>query len=276
MALQLSTPRIAVNEFELHVFELAFVLSLMRVESVAALPDAVLFPQDVKLRKKVLAEGEKRLLANGWHAPNAQPGSAEVNEDLLSLIAALADPAFTILTRRQTAEGQRSDATIHLNNVEIVEVTQTDRQVFRLRRLKDARSAFQQVRKMLGVTPLHKHADFKTELAIEAFEQVRQYVAAEEQHSAVATLVEAGVSPAAADDLIAALATPSRKGVVSVLKHEAQKVTDVRVMGFYLHDGATWITSVAGDSTRRVLLEAVDTDGFICRLVDRVASLGLS
>ena len=56
-------------------------------------------------------------------------------------------------------------------------------------------------------------------------------------------------------------------------KHVAQKVTDVRVLGFYLGDSGTWLTSVVTESANRVRVEAVDTDGFIRRLVDRVASV---
>jgi hypothetical protein len=273
MTLHRTTPGTAVSEFKLHVFELAYVLSLMRVESVVALPDGVLFPKDPKIRKKVLAEGEKRLIASGRAIPAKAHGQAAYNEDLLSMAAAVADPRFTILTRRQTVQGERTDATTFFNNVEVVEITQTDRQTFRLRRLPNATNAFQQIRKLLGVTPSPRHAGALVELRIKAFERVRRHIAAAEAAEAVAILVDAGLPLDAAGDLVAALETPQRKGVVSVLKHVAQKVVDVRVLGFYLGDGGTWLTSVVSESANRVRMEAVDVDGFICRLVDRVASV---
>ena len=84
--------------------------------------------------------------------------------------SAVADPRFTILTRRQSSQGERADATMFFNHVEVVEVIQTDRQAFRLRRLRDAADAFQQVRKLLGVTPNTRHAEAFVELRIETFE----------------------------------------------------------------------------------------------------------
>ncbi|MDC0935909.1 hypothetical protein OAS39_06460 [Pirellulales bacterium] len=273
MVLELADRRIDAQQFELHVFELAYVLSLMGVESVATLPDSVFFPADPALRKKVLGEGEKRLIADGLIVPGDVPGEASYNDELLSTVAAVADPRFTILTRRETREGKRADATIFFNNVEIVEMTQVQRQVFRLRRLTDSAAAFQQVRKLLGVSASLKHENAAAELRIEAFESVRRRVKEKDESQAQQELVEAGLAADAADELVAALSTPDRKGVVSVLKHVAQKVADVRVMGFYLRDGSTWITSVVSESTREVRVEAVDANSFVHRLVDRVASI---
>lgn len=261
------------NEFELHVFEMAYVMSLMGVESVAALPDAVLFPKDPALRKKVLADGEQRIVANGWAVAEEGSRKAAYNADLMSMAAAMADPRFSIITRRQTSEGERADATIFFNNVEVVEVTQRERQAFRLRRLADAPGAFQRVRKMLGVAPRPGCSNAHAELRIETFEKVRRHAAGDELSEATAELVEAGLPESVASNLSAALASPQRKGVVSILKHVAQKVTDVRVLGFYLRDGRTWLTSVVSDSSRLVRVEAVDSEGFIRRLVDRVASV---
>lgn len=273
MALELADRRTARREFELHVFELAYLLSVMGVESVATLPDSVLFPPDPKLRKKVLGHGEKRLIEAGLLVPGQHPGEADYNDDLMSAMAAVGDPRFTILTRRETSGGQRADATIYFNNVEVVEMTQVERQIFRLRRLADATEAFHQVRKLLGVTPRIKHSGALAELRIEAFESARQRIKEKELQLACDGFVEAGLEESAARDLVAALAAPQRKGVVSVLKHVAKKVTDVRVLGFYLLDGGTWLTSVVSESARQVRVEAVDTEGFICRLVDRVASV---
>ena len=135
MALALLNPGATVNEYELHVFELAYVMSLMGVDSVSGLPSAIIFPPDPKVRKKVLEEGQKRLIANGRLTPVG--GQGKYDERLLSMAAAVADPRFSILTRRETSQGERFDATIYFNNVEAVEVVQTDKQEFRLRRLAD-------------------------------------------------------------------------------------------------------------------------------------------
>ena len=273
MVLELADRRIDTQQFELHVFELAYLLSLMSVDSVPTLPDSVFFPPNPALRKKVLGEGEKRLIASGLIVPADAPGEATYNEELLSAVAAVADPRFTILTRRETRAGKRADATIFFNNVEIVEMTQVQKQVFRLRRLTDSTAAFQQVRKLLGVAPQMKHEQAVADLGIEAFESVRRCVKAKDESQAQRELVEAGLAEDAAAELVSALATPDRKGVVSVLKHVAQKVTDVRVLGFYLRDGGTWITSVVSESARQVRIEAVDANSFIRRLIDRVATI---
>jgi hypothetical protein len=271
--------RFELHSWELHVFELAYVLSLMQVESVATLPDAVLFPKDPKLRKKVLAEGERRLIAGGRITPSATGGRASYDDDLLSMAAAVADPRFSLLTRRQTSQGGRADATIFFNQVEVVEVTQTDRQAFRLRRLATAADAFSRVRKMLGVPPSPaRHSAACAEMGIQAFDRIRRHATAGEISEAVLELVEAGLTSDAATDLASSLNSPERKGIVSVLKHIAQKVTDVRVLGFYFRAGSGWLTSVVSESTDRdrtdrVRIEAIDTDGFLRRLTDRVGNL---
>ncbi len=272
MALEVLTPGATVSEFELHVFELAYVLSLMGVESVSGLPNSVLFPKDTQLRIKMLAEGERRLIANGWLTPTNGQG-AVYNDKLLSMTAAVADPRLSILTRREASQGERADATIYFNNVEVVEVTQTERQVFRLRDLKSAPEAFHRVRKILGVTPRSNYCNLAVEFRIEVFEKIRRHVVARELSEAIAELAEAGLALDAAEDFATALSSPRRKGTVSVLKHIAHKVTDVRVLGFYLSDSGAWITSVVTESSHRVRAESVDTEGFIRRLVDRVAGI---
>jgi hypothetical protein len=272
MALDVLTPDATVTEFELHVFELAYVMSLMGVEAVSGLPNAVLFPKDPQLRSKMLAEGERRLIANGWLTPVNGQG-AVYNDKLLSMAAAVADPRLSILTRRESAEGERADATIYFNNVEVVEVTQIERQVFRLRDLKSAPEAFHRVRKILGVTPRSEYCNLAVEFRIEAFEKLRRHVAARELSEAIAELADAGFALDTAEDFATALSTPRRKGTVSVLKHISHKVTDVRVLGFYLGENGAWITSVVSESSNRVRAESVDTEGFIRRLVDRVAGI---
>jgi hypothetical protein len=271
MALALLNPGATVKEYELHVFELAYVMSLMGVESVSGLPSAIIFPPDAKVRKKVLAEGQKRLIANGWLTPMG--GQGQYDETLLSMAAAVADPRFSILTRRETSQGERFDATIYFNNVEAVEVVQTDKQEFCLRRLADASEAFQQVRKMVGVTPRTLLCGATVELRIESFDKIRRQAAKKESSDVVSELVESGLASEAAEDLAKAMIGPERKGIVSILKHTMQKVTDVRVMGFYLNDSGAWITSIASETTQQVRIEAVDSVGFVTRLVDRVASV---
>jgi hypothetical protein len=271
MALALLNPGAMVKEYGLHVFELAYVMSLMGVQSVSGLPNAIIFPLDASVRKKVLSEGQKRLIANGWLTPVG--GQGQYDETLLSMAAAVADPRFSILTRRETSQGERFDATIYFNNVEAVEVVQIGKQEFRLRRLGDAAEAFQQVRKMVGVTPRPRFCGTVVELHIEAFDQIRRYAAKKESSDAISVLSEAGMDSEPAEDLTKALIYPERKGIVSVLKHTAQKVTDVRVLGFYLNENGIWITSVASDAAQRVRIESVDSAGFVERLVDRVASV---
>ena len=264
---------IFVQQFELHVFELAYVLSLMGVESVATLPDAVLFPLDPKLRQKILREGEKRLTAQDLMTPDEQAGQANYNDALLSMAAAVADPRLTILTRRETDDGRRTHATLFFNQVEVVELIQAQRDRFRLRRLRDAAEAFQQVRKMIGVAPSTACVCPAAEVGITTFEGVRQHIKEKDAQAAAGDLVEAGMSAEAAGHFVAALAAPQRRGVVSILKHVAQKVVDVRVLGFYLRDGGTWLTSVASDAAQQVRIESVDAEAMVRRLVDRVGNL---
>ena len=272
MALNLLTPGATVKECELHAFELAYLLSIVGVDSVSGLPNAVLFPGDPQVRTKVLREGEKKLIANGWLIPQGKQGGA-YNDKLLSMTAAVADPRLSLLTRRESPHGDRADAIIYFNNVQVVEVTQSERQVFRLREVKNAAEAFQRVRKMLGVTPQPRHANTTVELRIEVFEKVRQHIQARNIDEAVDELVEVEMARDAAEDFVAAMATPERKGTVSILKHVAHKVTDVRVLGYYLCKGGAWITSVVAQSSNLVRIEGVDTNGFIRRLVDRVAGI---
>lgn len=272
MALHQLTAAESVDRFELQVFELAYLLSLMGVETVVGLPDAVLFPKDSNVRKKVLRSGETRLIENGYLTPSP-PHGATYNDDLLSMAAAIADPRIVIIARRETCSGQRADALIYANNVEVVELVQTERQVFRLRRFSELSDAFQQIRKMLGIPARSRNAGVIAELRIGTFEQIRKLIAHHEINDAVMDLTAAGLSNEWAAQLSQTLAQPDRKGTVSVLKLAAQKVSTVRVIGFYHRDGETWITSVVDDSTQLVRAEGVDSQGFLCRLVDRVASV---
>lgn len=263
------------HELELHVFELAYVFSLMRVESVAALPDAVLFPKDPRVRKKMLSEGEKRLIESGRLVLSESPGGAEYDDDLLSMAAAVADPSFTILARRQSpdVDADRSDVSIFFNPVEVVEVAHTEKQAFRFRRLPSPNNAFQRVRKMLDIAPTTRFDDTVVQTRIHQFEQVRKHAKAGEPVEAISLMQEWGMTVEAAEDFYRSLSKPKQKGVVTVLKHSEQKVTDVRVLGFQTTDECVWLTSVADESTSQVRAEAVGSERFVTRLVERVADV---
>ena len=126
---------------------------------------------------------------------------------------------------------------------------------------------------MVGVTPRPRFCGTAVELRIEAFDKVRRHVAKKEPAEAVSELTGAGMADESAEDLAQAMTYPERKGIVTVLKHTVQKVTDVRVMGFYLNESGAWITSVASEAAQQVRIESVDSAGFVTRLVDRVASV---
>jgi hypothetical protein len=190
----------------------------------------------------------------------------------MSMCAAVADPRLVILTRRETIGGERADATIYFNNVEIVEVTQVDRHAFRLRRLVDATTAFHSVRKMLAFPPEPSERHPLAEVRVEVFEQVRRNLASKQPEAALQLLIEAGVQEAVAIRFSTALGTPRRKAVVSVLQVVAQKVVDVRVLGCYFDDETAWVTSVVTKPHNRVCIEAAGANGFLGRLMDRVAS----
>jgi hypothetical protein len=44
-------------------------------------------------------------------------------------------------------------------------------------------------------------------------------------------------------------------------------------LGFYLGESGAWITSVANEAAQRVRIEAVGSEGFLERLVDRISSV---
>ncbi|MGL4512183.1 MAG: hypothetical protein ACRCT8_03775 [Lacipirellulaceae bacterium] len=260
------------TEFRLHAFELAYVLSLMRVDSVAALPNAVLFPKDPQVRRKALADGERRLLEAGLLTHDGHSGASDYDDDLLGAAAAVADPRITILVRRETADGSRGDVTLYLNRVVVVEVTQVDRHTFRVRRLDDALDALHRVRKSIGVRPGPPRPSGEAELRIDCFDRVRR-AARDDPDAAADELEEAGMDCASAAALVEALARPRCKGTVSVLRHVARRVDDVRVVGYYAQEGATWLATTVAGSSSRVRVEAVGIDGFLRRLIERVTSL---
>ncbi len=243
----------------------------MRVDSVAALPNTVLFPPDANVRQKVLAEGQRRLIDSGLIVPDGR-GNANYDNALLSMTAAVADPRLIILARRESLEGGRYEATLFLNNVEIVEVIRIDKHVYRLTRIRDVPTALQGVRKMLGLPARSSVEPLPIEVRVNVFEQVRQLVAAKNPEGAVQTLIDAQTPPEVAAGFVAALAKPTGKSMVSILRTVSQKVVDVRVLGCYLNRHAAWITTVITKPQERVVIEAADGKKFLSRLTDRVAS----
>ncbi|MEN1679684.1 MAG: hypothetical protein AAGJ46_08825 [Planctomycetota bacterium] len=263
-------PAAAVRQFQLHVFELAYLLSLMRVESVAALPDAVLFPPDPDLRRKALAQGQKRLIDAGLLGEN-ETGEGEYDSTLLALAAAIADPRCTVLTRLQTPDGKRVHSTTYLNRVHAVEVTQTGKQEFRVAALDGVADAVQRCRKAMGVPPLAAYEGATAEAPIHEFQAARAALAEGDTCTPVATFTQAGLPRDAAESFAAALATPETKGLVSVLKHAGGQVVGVRVLGLQRFEGASWLTMTRENGTAKVIVQAIDTDGFAGRLGQRIA-----
>jgi len=248
-----------------HPFELSYLLGMMRVESVAGIPDAVLFPAKPELRAKVAAEGLRRLSARRMILPlPEEPGRAVYEEGLLQMAAALADPRMVIIVQRTLADGPRF-ASLFLTNTLALELVQVAKDSFQITPLADATAAFQRIRFSLDIPA------FAPPLPPAHLER-----------KDLASIRKPDIEKAAAllpdwpeDDILSlhrALSTPP-ESTVTLLRRRNMRFSDVRAIAVHRDKEAAWLTIPPIEDSAPLEIFPADTPTFIASLLRLFASL---
>jgi len=248
-----------------HPFELSYLLGMMRAESVAGIPDAVLFPAKPELRAKVAAEGLRRLSARKLILPLPdEPGRAVYEEGLLQMAAALADPRLVIIVHLNAPDGPRF-ASVFLTNTLALELVQVSKDSFQITRMLDATAAFQQIR---------------CSLDIPAFAPKR--AAAKLNRPTLLALREMDPKKAAehfpewpeeeVQGLLRALSA-GPQSTVTLLRRRNLRFSDVRAIAVHRDNDAAWLSVPPTDDTGPLEILPADTTTFITSLLTLFASL---
>jgi hypothetical protein len=248
-----------------HPFELSYLLGMMRAESVAGIPDAVLFPAKPELRAKVAAEGLRRLSARKLILPLPdEPGRAVYEEGLLQMAAALADPRLVIIVHVDTPDGPRF-ASVFLTNTLALELVQVSKDSFQVTRLMDVTAAFQQIRYTLDI-PAFAPKRPSAKLDRPALLALRTM----EMEQAAAHFPEWPEEEL--QGLLKALSAGPQSSV-TLLRRRNQRFSDVRAMAVYRDNEAAWLSIPPTNDKDPLEILPADTPTFIASLLTLFASL---
>ena len=212
--------------------ELAFLLDMLKAQSLLGTDQAALFPPSKDEHERLLQDGYAQLLASGWLIPDPADGSASINDQLLLLTSPLADPEVVVLTERTI--GQHQDGVAHyLARDMVVEMVQ--REQFELTALADMLTLGLRVGHTLGFTAS----------PVPAMTCVlkRSEFGAIKAHPDLDTLIQHGVEPQVAQMLYETLRDLAHTASIKVVKTFLSQAVTVRPIGVLVgNNGATWWT----------------------------------
>lgn len=255
------------TDFQFHPFELSYLMGLMRADSVAGLPDEVLFPSDQGLREKVFQQGLQRLKKRNLIQPvPEEPGRAVYAEPVLRMAATLADPRVVILVERQ-GEAGRQAATVFLSNADVVELTQVRKDGFRLVQLADAVTALHRIRRMLSIPVFAPEGAGNIPVDRGDFERWRG------GDADYAPSQFPGWPEACVRGFLDAVAAGPPHGTVTLLRRLNQRFASVRMAAVYRRGLQAWLTVPDAEFASRLNVQPVDLPGFVQAQMRLLASL---
>jgi hypothetical protein len=225
--------------------ELAYLLGTLHAETLIGGDDRALFPSDPAAREGQWGRGRKQLEADGWLIWDAAAGHHRLNEPLMVIVAALADPEVVLLTSWEGA-GQRHGVAHYLSLDLVVEMAIEDG-VYQLVALAGVPTMLERLAHVVRF-PEGDQPEVVFTLSREEAEQAR--------HNPEARWLESrGLSPETAELFAAALRRPERYGTVTVLRSHEGKVLQMRLVGFLVSaNNLGWLAVLEDDQRLRYAL----------------------
>lgn len=105
--------------------EFAYLLNLVSAEQIIGVDNDNLFPKDEAHHARLLADGFDQLVEKGWLSREDRPNRYNLNNELMLLVAVIANPELTMMSQRYFAGGEQI-VTYYLAEGRIVEQVRTD------------------------------------------------------------------------------------------------------------------------------------------------------
>ncbi len=240
--------------------EFAYLLATLQATSVVGVDDPALFPTEKEARDAIYGTGFDTLKEHGWLKPAEQPGQLILDDLLLFMAAVVADPAYVVFTARNSGGGNQQLLLHYLAEPEIVELSATPDQKYRLGLVPDRAAMLQRIQEMLGLPEKAEAPRFQFNIEEQAFQTIQNLVGEGKRKQAAAMLRERGVNGTKGESLLSALGSTEAGGIVAVTRASGGQITAGRKVTVYRQVNASWLMRRTDAAATTLSLETVQPD----------------
>lgn len=240
--------------------EFAYLLGVIQATSVVGVDDMTLFPADQAERDATYESGFKLLQEHGWLTPIDNTNERNLNDLLLLMTAVVADPAYVVFTARNSG-GRNQQLLLHyLAEPEIVELSATPDQKYRIGLVPDRAAMLQRIQEMLGLPEKAEAPRFQFNIEEQAFQAIQNLVGEGKRKQAAAMLRDRGVNGTKGESLLSALGSTEAGGIVAVTRASGGQITAGRKVTVYRQVDASWLMRRIDAAATTLSLETVQPD----------------
>ena len=266
----MTTPRSIVWPVALSPAELSYLLALLRAEHLLGADARRVLPDAPAERERLWREGRAALETAGWLVRLPAGEQYHLNDQLLAVIAAMADPDIVIastVARRGEPEGA---ITHYLSPAQTVEQI-FDGERYQIVALAGIETLAARLAQLLGL-PQPDQRSQPAGTAPENFILTAEAIGQATADPTPARLLALGAPPWAVEPFVAVLREPRAHGRLHLLRAKLGRVLHRSQMQFLVNGGTMAFVGepLAGD---RVRFTAVAADSFAVTLQERVAEL---
>lgn len=256
--------------------EFYYLLRTVEATGVVGIDNSRLFPSDPAMAEARAGEGFHRLQEHGWLRPGDKPRRYHLDDTLVLMVAVVADPELVVLAARQTGADQTLLATEYMGGKTIVELSVTPEGNYHLAVVPDQAAMLRRVVQLLAL-PAEVPIRAQVSLDEPALTAIQQLAEGGRTGEAAAQLRGHGLSQEASGALAAALASPSKAGLVAVLRQGGGKVLAGRKAAIHRNGSQAWVAERVDATSSQMTVEAVspaDLENVLDRILQSLASAG--
>ncbi len=258
------------NPTAYHPTELAYVLSYVGASALIGWGAGPFTPSSGH-SDAFFEEGLERLKRTHRLLPGKQAGRYRFSDETARLAGTLANPEIVFLTLRRDGEGAHL-LTHSLSGTQIISLSLGKDGNFQVVELASLAGAAGAAAAFVGATAEPAPAAGRISVNKEIFGQVKRLANTGKSGFAVSALVPAGVDESAARSLVAACATPTASGVVSVLYCAGNAVQDAEAYAVLTNpNGESWVIFEPTAGQERIELERTSIGALSARILVAVS-----
>lgn len=240
--------------------ELAYLFAAVHALSIVGVEDPVLFPEGKLARDAAYETGFKQLQEHGWLTAIGNTGQRNLNDLLLLMTAVVAAPEYVVFTASNTGGGNQQLLLHYVAEPDIVELSATPDQKYRLGLVPDRAAMLQRIQEMLGLPEKAEAPRFQFNIEEQAFQTIQNLVGEGKRKQAAAMLRERGVNGTKGESLLSALGSTEAGGIVAVTRASGGQITAGRKVTVYRQVDASWLMRRTDAAATTLSLETVQPD----------------
>lgn len=239
--------------------ELAYLFSLLNVESAVGVDADRLFPKKDKAKVKMFTAGYDALKAREWISKGETSGKDQLNNDLMRFVEVMARPRFAIITEVRSHPERPPKRIVHyVADHLIIEQAFLGRKGYRLTEVEDLTTALLRINRAIGIPDTNRVGDHNVTLNGPVFAKIKQLADAGDLKKALPALKKLKLDETAAQAALISMSRPRTSGTISILELRGQSIIDANALAYFIGEGGGWVALRPDIKKKSMMLRTID------------------